>query len=73
MSLETGIVENIDNNWAWVKTRRRAACAHCGHRDHCQIMEGGDRVLVKARNAADAKKGDEILKRNEGEDHELLS
>jgi sigma-E factor negative regulatory protein RseC len=61
MSQETGIVENIDGSWVWVKTRRKSACAHCGHKDHCQMIEGGDRMLVKARNAAhDARKGDEV-------------
>ena len=60
MSQETGIVESIDDNWAWVKTQRKSACAHCGHQDHCQLIEGGDRMLVKARNSADARRGDEV-------------
>ena len=60
MSEENGIVESIDGNWVWVKTQRKSACSHCGHRDHCQMIEGGDRMIVKARNAAHAGKGDEV-------------
>lgn len=60
MSQETGIVETIEDEWAWVKTRRKSACAHCGQKDHCHTIEGGDRMLVKARNIADARKGDEV-------------
>jgi sigma-E factor negative regulatory protein RseC len=60
MSQETGIVETVEDGWVWVKTQRKSACSHCGHKDHCQIVEGGDRMLVKARNLADAHKGDEV-------------
>jgi len=60
MSQETGIVETVENEWVWVKTQRKSACAHCGHKDHCHTIEGGDRMLVKAKNLADAHKGDEV-------------
>ena len=60
MSEETGIVENIKGKWAWVKTERKGTCSSCGHRSHCQMIDGGTRVLVKARNAAGAKEGDEV-------------
>ena len=60
MSQESGIVETIEEAWVWVKTRRKSACAHCGHKDHCHTIEGGDRMLVKARNLTDARKGDEV-------------
>jgi sigma-E factor negative regulatory protein RseC len=60
MSQETGIVETVENEWVWVKTQRKSACAHCGHKNHCHTIEGGDRMLVKAKNLADAHKGDEV-------------
>ncbi len=60
MSQETGIVETVENGWVWVKTQRKSACSHCGHKDHCHTIEGGDRMLVKAKNLADAHKGDEV-------------
>jgi len=60
MSEETGIVESVEGDWVWVETQAKGACSSCGHRDHCQMIEGGDRMLVKARNDVHAKKGDEI-------------
>jgi sigma-E factor negative regulatory protein RseC len=60
MSEETGVVERVEGDWVWVQTQRKGACSSCGHRDHCQMIEGGDRMLVKARNDVHAKKGDEI-------------
>jgi sigma-E factor negative regulatory protein RseC len=60
MSQETGIVETLEDGWVWVKTQRKSACSHCGHKDHCHTIEGGDRMLVKARNLAAAHKGDEV-------------
>jgi sigma-E factor negative regulatory protein RseC len=60
MSDERGIVEKVEPGWAWVKTKRSSACASCGSRHHCSIVEGGDRMVVKAQNTAQAKKGDEV-------------
>ena len=60
MSGESGIVQDIDDKWAWVKTERKSMCDHCGHRSHCQVIEGGDSLLVKALNTASAKKGDRV-------------
>ncbi|MEJ2656169.1 MAG: SoxR reducing system RseC family protein [Desulfobacterales bacterium] len=60
MSQETGIVETTEDEWVWVKTRRKSACAHCGHKDHCQMIDGGDQMRVKARNLAAAREGDEV-------------
>ena len=60
MSEETGVVERAEGDWVWVQTQRKGACSSCGHRDHCQMIEGGDRMLVKAKNEAHAKPGDEV-------------
>ena len=60
MSDERGIVEKVEPGWAWVKTKRSSACASCDSRHHCSIVEGGDRMVVKAQNTAQAKKGDEV-------------
>ncbi|MBN1840695.1 MAG: SoxR reducing system RseC family protein [Deltaproteobacteria bacterium] len=60
MSAEKGTVESIEGDWAWVLTRRKNACEHCGHKGHCHMIEGGDRMLAKARNAAHARTGDEV-------------
>ena len=60
MSAERGIVENVEQGWAWVKTKRSSACGSCSSRHHCSIVEGGDQMVVKAQNTAQAKKGDEV-------------
>ena len=60
MANERGIVENVEQGWAWVKTKRSSTCSHCNSRHHCRIVEGGDQMVVKAQNTAQAKKGDEI-------------
>lgn len=60
MAIEHGIIERIEDNWAWVKTTRTSACSHCDHKDHCQMVEGSDQMIVKAQNAVRARVGDEV-------------
>jgi sigma-E factor negative regulatory protein RseC len=60
MSTEKGTVKNIEGDWAWVSTRRKGACKHCAQRGRCLMIQGGDRMLVKARNTAHARVGDEV-------------
>ena len=59
MSAERGTVEKVELGWAWVKTKRSSACSSCGSRHH-RLTQGGDQMLVKAQNTAQAKKGDEV-------------
>jgi sigma-E factor negative regulatory protein RseC len=59
MSDERGIVEKVEPGYAWVKTKRSSACSSCGSRHHC-LTQGGDQMVVKAQNTAQAKKGDEV-------------
>ncbi len=59
MTAERGIVEKVEPGWAWVKTKRSSACSSCASRHHC-LTQGGDQMLVKAQNTAQAKKGDEV-------------
>ena len=59
MSAERGIVEKVEAGWAWVKTKRSSACSSCASRSHC-LTQGSDQMVVKARNIAQAKKGDEV-------------
>ena len=58
MSAETGTIEKTENNWAWVKTRRKSACAGCGQKDHCHSVDGADLMIVKAENLVNARRGD---------------
>ena len=60
MSVEKGTVESTQDGFAWVLTRRKEACSDCGHKHHCHMVEGMDRMRVKARNAARARVGDEV-------------
>lgn len=59
MSAERGIVERVEPGWAWVKTKRSSACADCASSHHC-LIQGSDQMLVKAQNAIQAQKGDEV-------------
>ena len=59
MSAERGIVEKVEAGWAWVKTKRSSACSSCASRSHC-LTQGSDQMVVKAKNSAQAKKGDEV-------------
>ena len=59
MSAERGIVERVEPGWAWIKTKRSSACSSCGSRHHC-LTQGSDQMIVKAKNTAEAKKGDEV-------------
>ena len=60
MANERGKVERLEQGWAWVKAKRSNACSECGSRDHCHIVGGGDQMVVKAQNSAQAKIGDEV-------------
>lgn len=60
MSTEKGVVEKIENEFAWVRAQRKSACAGCGNRSHCSIIEGGNRMLVKATNVVNADRGDSV-------------
>lgn len=60
MAIEHGIIERVENDWAWVRTTRSGACASCDHKDHCQMVEGSDHMIVKAVNAVGARVGDEV-------------
>ncbi len=60
MSVEGGVVEGIENGWAHMSTRRKSACSGCSHQSHCHIIPGMDKVMVTARNAAQAQVGDQV-------------
>ena len=60
MSIESGVIQSLENGWAYVLTRRKGSCGGCSHRAHCQIVPGMDRARVKAKNAAGARVGDRV-------------
>lgn len=60
MSSERGIVERIEKEYAWVRTKRKSACSGCSNRSHCSNLSGGNHMLVKVSNPVKAKKGDMV-------------
>ena len=58
MSTERGIIEKTEEEFAWVRTQRKSACAGCSGRSHCSSLSGGNHMLVKVSNPVNAKKGD---------------
>ena len=61
MSTEQGIVEQVEPGWAWVKAKRLGASSGCGRYDHCHAIEGGNKMVIKAINLAQAREGDLVL------------
>ena len=58
MSIETGIVEKVENGFAYVRTRRKGACGSCASRSHCSsLYSGSTYMLVKVSNRLQAQKG----------------
>ena len=60
MTAEKGIVETVGDDWAWVVTQRKEMCEHCGNKGSCHMVQGTNRMVVKARNLARAREGDEV-------------
>lgn len=61
MHSETGIVQKTEDDWAWVLTRRTDACSKCQHKGHCHVVEGMDKMIVKAKKAGNVGPGDEVV------------
>jgi sigma-E factor negative regulatory protein RseC len=61
MHEQTGIVQKVEGSWAWVLTRRTDACSRCQHKGHCHIVEGMDKMIVKAKTTGCVKPGDQVV------------
>lgn len=60
MSIEKGVVEKIENGFAWVRARRKSACGSCTNKTLCSPIDGGKQMLVKVNNVLNAQKGDSV-------------
>ena len=60
MSIEKGVVEKLENGFAWVRAQRKSACGACASRAHCSSIDGGKQMLVKVNNDLNAQKGDAV-------------
>ena len=61
MSTEQGVVKQLEPGWAWVKAKRLGATSGCGCYDHCHTIEGGNKMVIKAVNLAQAREGDLVV------------
>ena len=61
MSTEQRIVKQVEPGWAWVKAKRLGAINGCGCYDHCHAIEGGNKMVIKAVNLAQAREGDVVV------------
>jgi sigma-E factor negative regulatory protein RseC len=58
MSVEKGIVEKVENGFAYVRAQRKSACGSCASRSHCSSLHSGSNyMLVKTSNRLQARKG----------------
>ena len=55
------IVKQVEPGWAWVKAKRLGATSGCGCYDHCHMIEGGNKMVIKAVNLAQAREGDVVV------------
>ena len=60
MSTEKGVVEKIENGFAWVRAQRKSACGTCTNKAHCSSIDGGKHMMVKVNNVLNAQKGDSV-------------
>ena len=61
MSIEKGIVEKVENDFAYVRAQRKSACGGCASRSHCSSLHSsGNTMLVKTSNTLKAKKGETV-------------
>lgn len=61
MSTEQGIVKQVEPGWAWVKAKRLGATSGCGCYDHCHASDGGNKMVIRAVNLAQAREGDVVV------------
>jgi len=55
MSTEKGVVEKLENGFAWVRSQRKSACGSCNNKAHCSSIDGGRQMLVKVNNDLNAQ------------------
>ena len=58
---EQGIVVDIKDDKAIIKTERGSTCEKCQAKDLCQSIGGGNEMLVEALNPVNAKIGNRVM------------
>ena len=57
---EQGVIVDIKNNRAFVKTEKGTSCESCVARETCHGVIGTNEVIVEAENRINAKLGDRV-------------
>ncbi|MDM8544622.1 SoxR reducing system RseC family protein [Desulfococcaceae bacterium HSG9] len=60
MAYEQGIVTELTDTGAWIKTQKNSACAACSARQSCKTG-GGEEAKVEVRNDVNAHLGDRVV------------
>ncbi|MCF8111751.1 MAG: SoxR reducing system RseC family protein [Desulfobacteraceae bacterium] len=60
MARQVGVVTEVKENSAMVKTNRAPACHGCSQQNTCQIMGGGREMEIEVLNPVHAKAGDTV-------------
>ncbi|MBW1814917.1 MAG: SoxR reducing system RseC family protein [Deltaproteobacteria bacterium] len=60
MATEKGVVVEVGDDTAWVKTEKSGACESCCARGACLPIGGGNDMKVEAINIAGAATGDRV-------------
>ena len=58
MVQETGVIERIEGNYAYVKAEKTGSCGSCA--SQCMSADGKDYVIVHTINDVGAKEGDTV-------------
>jgi sigma-E factor negative regulatory protein RseC len=61
VTTEKGIVLEVGDNTAWVKTEKSGACESCCAKGACLPIGGGNDMKVEAINTAGAASGDRVV------------
>ncbi|MCF8110816.1 MAG: SoxR reducing system RseC family protein [Desulfobacteraceae bacterium] len=60
MARQIGVVTEVKENSAMVKTQHAPACQGCSQQGACHLMGGGKEIEVEALNPVHAKAGDTV-------------
>ena len=61
MATEKGVVVEVGDDTAWVKTEKSGACDSCCAKGNCLSVGGGNDMKVEAINIAGAATGDRVV------------
>jgi sigma-E factor negative regulatory protein RseC len=60
MVQETGVVESLTGEYAFIKAERAESCGHCASKSLCHSIDEKEHVIVQTINTIGAKVGDTV-------------